>query len=166
LSFQVAVAYLFTHKLNATSYRFNSYYYKVTSNKFTWFWQGSLVLIFCLGLLSCGMIANSEVWWTQRLNYNIPQIAAIVNRSDSPLILSKIDMNLVSLSHRLVDKVRIKPIEHKFPVIPPEFSNIFLYVPEASIAGFQSDRNYEIRPYTTLKNLGIYSPSLWQVSRK
>ena len=166
LSIQIAVAYLFAHKINSIHPGIKANSFKFTPTKFAWFWQGILSLILCLGLLSYGTMNSTVVWWSHRLNYNNPQIAEIVNQSDRPLILSKIDMNIVTLSHRLADKVRIKPVETSFPTIESEFTDIFLYIPEESISGFQTNPNYQIQPFPNMRIVEPYSPSFWKVSRK
>lgn len=166
LSLQIAVAYLFAHKLNSIHAGIKANSFNFIPTKFAWFWQGSLSVILCLGLLSYGTMTNTVVWWSHRLNYNNPQIAEIVNQSDRPLILSKIDMNIVTLSYRLADKVRIKPVETKFPSIESEFRDLFLYIPEELIAGFQTDPNYQIKPFPDMRIVEPYSPSFWKISKK
>lgn len=166
LSLQISVAYLFAHKFNSIHPGIQPNSFKFIPTKFAWFWQFSLSLIICLGLLSYGVMTNTVVWWSHRLNYNNPQIAEIVNQADRPLILSKIDMNLVTLSHRLTDKVRIKPIETSFPTIAPEFTDIFLYMSEELTTSFQTNSNYQIQPFPNIRIDDPFSPTLWKVSKR
>lgn len=166
LSLQIAVAYLFAHKFNSIHPGIEADSFKFVPTRFAWFWQLSLSLIICLGLLSYGMINNTVVWWSHRLNYNNPQIAEIVNQSDRPLILSKMDINIVTLSYRLTDKVAIKPVKSSFPAITSEFTDIFLYMPEELMTGFQADPNYQIQLVANMRIVEPFSPSLWQVSKK
>lgn len=166
LSLQIAVAYLFAHKLSSIHPGIQANSFKFIPTKFAWFWQLSLGLILCLGLLSYGTMINTVVWWSHRLNYNNPQIAAIVNQSDRPLILSKIDMNIVTLSYRLTDKVAIKPVETSFPTISSEFTDIFLYMPEELMTGFKADPNYQIQSFTNMRTVEPFSPALWKVSKR
>ncbi len=166
LSLQISVAYLFANKLNSIHPQILPNSFKFIPTKFAWVWQISLGLILCLGLFSNGLMINTVVWWSHRLNYNNPQIAETVNQSDRPLILSKIDMNIITLSHRLADKVSIKPVETNFPTIESGFTDIFLYIPEESIAGFQTDPNYQIQGFTNMRIVEPYSPSFWKVSKR
>jgi uncharacterized membrane protein len=166
LSLQIAVAYLFAHKLNSIHPGIQANSFKFIPTKFAWFWQLSLSLILGLGLLSYGTMINTVVWWSHRLNYNNPQIAAVVNQSDRPLILSKIDMNIVTLSYRLTEKVAIKPVETRFPTITSEFTDVFLYMPEELMTGFQADPNYQVQAFTNMRIVEPFSPSLWKVSKR
>ncbi|MBD2447264.1 glycosyltransferase family 39 protein [Nostoc sp. FACHB-152] len=126
------------------------------------FWQMILVILVCIGVLSCSVSSQAETWWNKGSHAN-PQIARIINKTNKPLLISSNNSlnigDLMSLSHLLSEKVQIQlVIEPKMPQIPKGFSQIFLYNPSKA---FQSklEEKYKL-------NLADKRGRLWQIENK
>ncbi|MEG4396407.1 glycosyltransferase family 39 protein [Microcoleus sp. BROC3] len=123
LAIQIAVAYLFTAKIAAAS---NPRQQKL--------WQLGLIALISSGIVSCAVSSQSQLWWNKypsSTKYN-PQVAAIVNQSQKPLVIThggnNITGKILSVSYLLKPQVQlllaVKPEQVK---IPDGFSDVFLY---------------------------------------
>ena len=106
LGIELAVAYLLTTKI--TSQEANIWQQKL--------WQIAMVTLIVSGVISSGIISQSQSWWHQFRNYNNPQIAKIINQSQSPIVGSDLGSleglvglnvgHIVSLSYLLKPQVK------------------------------------------------------------
>jgi uncharacterized membrane protein len=96
------------------------------------------------GVLGCGMMVRSEVWWNKQFSNCNPAIARLVNQAEKPLIISDgtgqvfFDhglSNVLSLSRSLKPSVDFQlTVEGKTPVIPETgYSDRFVLTPSASL---------------------------------
>ena len=94
----------------------------------------TLAAILIAGVFSCTINAQADTSWTKVISYSLPQVARIINKTDSPLLIgndaSYNSGNILALSYLLQPHVRIqllsKEREYK---LPESFSDIFLLSP-------------------------------------
>ncbi|MEG4500133.1 glycosyltransferase family 39 protein [Microcoleus sp. F10-C6] len=157
LAIQIAVAYLFTAKIAAAT--------NPRQNKL---WQLGFIALISSGIVSCAVSSQSQLWWNKypsSTKYN-PQIAAIVNQAQKPLVIThggnNITGKILSVSYLLKPQVQlllaVKPEQVK---IPDGFSDVFLYrATEALQFELEKVQKYKITP--------IYQPGdvwLWRVEK-
>jgi uncharacterized membrane protein len=157
LGIQLAVAYLFTDKI-ATP----------TNPRQQKLWQLGLIVLISSEILSCAVSSQSQLWWNKypsSTKYN-PQVAAIVNQAQKPLVISQggnnITGKILSVSYLLKPQVElllaVKPEQVK---IPDGFSDVFLYR-STDLLKFELEKvqKYKITP--------IYKPGdvwLWRIEK-
>jgi len=123
LGIQLAVAYLFTAKIVAT-----------TNPRQQKLWQLGLIALISSEIVSCAVSSQSQLWWNKypsSTKYN-PQVAAIVNQAQKPLVIchggNNITGKIMSISYLLKPQTQlllaVKPEQVK---IPDGFSDVFLY---------------------------------------
>ncbi|MEG4418367.1 glycosyltransferase family 39 protein [Microcoleus sp. LAD1_D5] len=157
LAIQIAVAYLFTAKIKVA-----------TNPRQQKLWQLGLIAIISSGIVSCAVSSQSQLWWNKypsSTKYN-PQVAAIVNQAQKPLVIShggnNITGKILSLSYLLKPQTQlllaVKPEQVK---IPDGFSDVFLYrATEALQFELEKVQKYKITP--------IYKPGdvwLWRLEK-
>ena len=109
-------------------------------------WSGVTAALLFAGILSCGIISQTDTWWNKLLSNNNPKIAEIINQTERPLVISDAALgDLLSMSHYLDPKVRLlvrpygcpgcqidpeyrklQPIPY-LPHIPSGYSDVFLF---------------------------------------
>ncbi len=103
-----------------------------------------VVVVVVTSILACGMMVRSEVWWNKQFSNCNPAIARIVNKAETPLIISDgtgqafFDhalSNVISLSRLLKPSVAFElTTEGNTPVIPETgYSDRFVLTPSASL---------------------------------
>lgn len=120
LGIQLAVAYLLGTQLTNFSL-------KIWQQKL---WQILMVTVITSGVISCAIMSQADTWWGKSASYYDPKVAAIVNQTEKPLIISSdsTNVNVLSLGHKLEDKVTLQLMtEPALPQIPPGYSDVFLY---------------------------------------
>jgi uncharacterized membrane protein len=99
------------------------------------FWQLVFILLISSGIVSCAMNAEAVIWWNKRTNQYNPQLSAIINQSNRPLIITEVSshpprynvFNMVSLSYWLTPSVRFQFIpKDTLPSLTNSFRDIFL----------------------------------------
>ncbi|MEG4800843.1 glycosyltransferase family 39 protein [Microcoleus sp. ARI1-B5] len=157
LGIQLAVAYLFTAKISAA-----------TNPRQQKLWQLGLIALISSEIVSCAVSSQSQLWWNKypsSTKYN-PQVAAIVNQAQKPLIIchggNNITGKILSVSYLLKPQVElllaVKPEKVK---IPDGFSDVFLYR-STELLQFELEKvqKYKITP--------IYKPGdvwLWRLEK-
>ncbi|NJO42924.1 MAG: hypothetical protein HC865_20515 [Cyanobacteria bacterium RU_5_0] len=135
LAVQLAVAYLLSVNLVNASSRFQPY------------WRGIAAIVFGVGICSCILISQSQVWWIKIHNTENPAVVQVLQHTAHPLLISDAKTgDLLSLSHSLpptIDLV-IRPrcstchhagsrgIDPSILQIPEGYEEVFLYHPRAS----------------------------------
>jgi uncharacterized membrane protein len=103
-----------------------------------------VIAVVVTGILACGMMVRSEVWWNKQFSNCNPAIARLVNRAETPLIISDgtgkpfFDhalSNVISLSLLLKPAAAFQlTLEGKTPVIPETgYSDRFVLTPSAAL---------------------------------
>ena len=127
LGIQLSVSYLLATKLQAIPLVDGIWKQR--------FWRIAIILLSFLGILSCTIRAQSEVWWNQvpEFTKNIPEIAEIVNQGDKPLVISDAIPGppkalIYGLSHRLVPEVKFQLfLKSDMPITKYDSGDVFLF---------------------------------------
>ena len=95
-------------------------------------WAIAFAAVLLVGLLSCGVSSQMQLWWNKGLfkTRNNPEIAAVINQSPAPLVISDAAIERVlSLSYLLQPQTKFQLVTMKLPAAPPRDRQIFLYQP-------------------------------------
>ena len=128
IGIQLAVAYPLATQLNPISTRWQHR-----------FWHFVTLALVSGGVLSCAVSSQAETWWNKRTtSYDDLQVAPIINKASSPLLISESGDNAVgsgfALSYLVEPKVRFLFVfKSQIPKIPDGFSNVFLYEPSNNL---------------------------------
>lgn len=178
LGIQLAVAYLFGNKIIAINH--------TGKQKL---WQIIMAITISVGVLSCAISSQAKTWWHQTLNRDTPAVAEIINKAESPLLISNNNpANILSLSYQLEPKVRFlyKPecytscnalksrninteteYQLNIPEIPQGFTEVFLL--ETSPSEEWKRQLAENRTYKIIPKLNPSSEEfvswLWQIKK-
>jgi uncharacterized membrane protein len=108
-----------------------------------WAWSAALGLIVICGMLSCGQMVMSEVWWNKQYSNCNTKSAQLINQSANPLVISDVNggrffdhplSNILSLSTALKPTVHLQIFaQQNYPAIPVEFSDRFVITPSATL---------------------------------
>jgi uncharacterized membrane protein len=129
-----------------------------------------LSLLVLLGVLSCSVYAQSNTWWNKVLNSNYHQVAALINESDRPLIITDAysynPASMISLSYLLKPTVHfllLPAVGNSFPMttMPKGFGDIFL-VNLPPVFRQQFEANYHQQPVSIFEDPWN---SVWEVTR-
>jgi uncharacterized membrane protein len=103
-------------------------------------WKGVLTILITVGIFSCLLSSQAEVWWNKSSSNFNPQVARLLNASDRPALISdSYDSNpgnVISLSYLVDQKVKFILLpEIREPVavpgnIPKGTDMFFLNLPE------------------------------------
>lgn len=135
LGLQLAVTYLLSVWLFGA----------VAGARWRTYWLRGMAIVFLLiGFSSCTLNMPVNTGWNKMINKTNPQVAALINQAERPLVISDADLgDLFSLSYLLEPKVRLLVQPQSIlgntsstqtetpylPEIPPGFSDVFLYKP-------------------------------------
>ncbi|RMH71114.1 MAG: hypothetical protein D6680_22220 [Cyanobacteria bacterium J007] len=138
VSIQIALAYLFARRLQGSP------------PPWRYFWRGLLALVLTAGVLSCAVSSQAQTWWNKYSCYYNAEVAAIVNRSPNPLVVSSQARvsRLVSLSYLLGPHTRyMLAAEGEIPKAIDREGEIFLFRPsQALFDRLQAEPRYELKP--------------------
>jgi uncharacterized membrane protein len=151
LGIQLAVAYLLAEKLSTNS---ASHSYRR--------WRGIAIALLFSGILSCGVISNSQMWWHKsyaKSRYDLPS-ARIVNQHSRPLVISdEIPGRVLCFTHSLHPQVQLQLLTTaQIPKIPTEIQPIFLYRPSNQLRQGLEQQNLQLEP--------AYKTWLWKIKEK
>ena len=138
LGIQLAVAYVLAAKMSQPHKRSQQ-------------WQQVTIVLVVLGIISCASSWSPESWWHKYDNAYLPPIARMVNQAPQPLLLSdnvsdRSVGNLLSLSHRLSDHVRLRLATEAATLEPPDARHqVFLLRPsDTLVSKLQQGKNYQL----------------------
>jgi uncharacterized membrane protein len=117
-------------------------------------WQLILALLVSAGVLSCVFIEQAEAWWTKGQNYQVPQVANILNQSERPLLIYWVSSGvgtsgrIMPLLHELKPTIKVRyVVDNKdFPEIPEGFSDVFVYRPSQEFRARLEGEKYQFTP--------------------
>ncbi len=136
IGIQLAVTYFFTVKLT------DKYITKWKQQ----LWQVTFIVLLSLGILSCALSSQAETWWTKYSSYYEPEVAQIINRSASPIVIVEDPIRLMSLSYLVAPKVKFQLVESANLQIPSGFSDTFLFRPSNDLRRqLEQKQNFRIR---------------------
>ncbi|HIK33688.1 MAG TPA: dolichyl-phosphate-mannose-protein mannosyltransferase [Oscillatoriales cyanobacterium M59_W2019_021] len=120
LGIQLAVSYLFYLKL------------KIDQKRLRNRWKYGLLALWFVGIVSCGVSSQVEVWWNKsypQSRYN-PAIARMLNEIDRPLVISdEVPGRILSLSHLLNPETEWQLVAGSHVPSLPRDRAVFLYRP-------------------------------------
>ena len=122
IGFQLLVAYLISYGLTQSRILMRQI------GRFT------LIVLLILGVVSCTISAQADVWWNKITSYNNPAAARVVNKATNPLVIistSSISLgNTISLSYLLKPNMTLKfASDPQVPNLSPNTCEVFLYYP-------------------------------------
>jgi uncharacterized membrane protein len=99
LGIEIAVAYLLANKISITKKQPQS-------------WKVVTLILLFWGIISCAVSSRSEVWWNKYNAIHVPQLAQIVNQSDSSLVITSWHY-LMIFSHVFNSQVKMQTGVHQ-----------------------------------------------------
>jgi uncharacterized membrane protein len=119
---------------------------KIETGKFIWKWITAIIL--SLGIICSFVIINQETWWNKYSSYYKYEIARIINKSQSPLVITNSERvsRLTSLSYHLEQKTKFIVISRDESIdLPQNFRDIFLFKPYPElIEQLQDNPDYQV----------------------
>ncbi|HEY9601116.1 MAG TPA: glycosyltransferase family 39 protein [Allocoleopsis sp.] len=152
LGIELAVAYLLSTKIA-------SIYTKFWQQKF---WQLAVGLVLLVGVVSCTMSSQAQVWWNKGYSQDDPDVAKVVNNAKQPLLMSDDSPNAaISLSYLLNSNVSFQLVAPpNIPKISENFSEVFLYRASDELRSrIEKEQNYKPEP-----TLGKQRNVLWKLT--
>lgn len=128
---------------------------KIIFSKKKALWNFALGAVLSLGIISCAISSQSQMWWFKYNSNNNYKIANIINLTKAPLIITEKNLNLIdfqnlgnllSLSYILDEKVKFSMISD--PTTMPllsHFSDVFIYNPSEDLVKLLHDQNRKIK---------------------
>ncbi|NET47981.1 MAG: dolichyl-phosphate-mannose-protein mannosyltransferase [Merismopedia sp. SIO2A8] len=162
LGLQISVAFLFANRITVNPF--------AAPGTFRWppFWRNTAIALVFAGFLSCAVNAHNPVWWHKSYSKSRrnPDVAAMINQSDRPLVISdkKPLGYILSLTHLLDGDVGLQLIDQPEQTrIPKRFETVFLYLPSENLKQrLENRKNITLEPITFGRS---DDPWLWQVLR-
>jgi uncharacterized membrane protein len=156
LAIQLAVARYLAVQLTASGWR-----HKVG--------RTALVSLVLAGGLSCALSAQADVWWIKSVDRSgsYPAIARIINRADTPLVItdSTRAIGVLSLSHLLEPKVNLQLLRaFRGQQVPDRFSDVFVL--DGSKEYFRRLRRQQNMNTVQLFHITPRTFSLWRLQRR
>jgi len=154
LGIQLAVAYCLTQKLTDLS----------LSLRQQAGWRRGVAFLVVAGVASCLISSQQVIWWNKgpsKTKRN-PEVAAIVNRSDRPLVISDSPIEKVfSLAYLLEPQAQLQLVQDPAQLqLPSEAKDIFLYQPSDGLqAALSPLPNVSLEPTETPWLLRLVVPS-------
>ena len=133
LGIQLAIAYLLATKMTAVA----------TRNWQRQIWRIATIVLLSGGVLSCAVSSQAEVWWNKYNAIHRPQVAQLVNQTESPLLITAW-YAFVPFSHVLDPKVRLQPIESESSKLNGDFSDVFVHNSSATLQDILAQPNYQL----------------------
>jgi uncharacterized membrane protein len=122
---QIAVAYLLAQKTGATTRR----------GLPLALWKGVAGSVLGLGVISCCVIAASNVWWSKAPDNFIPFATQVINHDKAPLVVSDAwFLEVLCLEHSLRADTRFQlTVSPQVPTIKDEDRTFYVYRPSAHL---------------------------------
>lgn len=129
------------------------------SLKYQKVWVVLTGFVLLIGCLSCGVMAQSEMWWSKADANAERQLAQVINQSTKPIVITDdYFVKLLSFSHSLAPDVHVQVLpQFATPTIPQGFSDVFLYRPSDALQK-QLATQYDFQI--------IEAPLLWKLQQK
>jgi uncharacterized membrane protein len=145
ISVQLAVAYLLSQKISTS---------KLLSRSI---WQAIATLLILGGIISCSLSSQADTWWIKEISQKNPQVAAVLNQANNPLVISTNGCinngNLLSLSYLLEPRVRLRLVDiAPLAEIPQNPGDTFIYgdCTEPVRDSITRQEGYELEPILPL----------------
>ena len=152
LGVQLAVAHLFARQITAITVRRRRN------------WLAFLCVLIFIGIVSCAISSQANVWWNKGDSSYNPRAARVINASRDPLVISDFSgygfANTLSLSRLLRSDVRLQLLaDADAPIIVSPASDVFIFgSAETTRRRIESEGRYRLDPVT--------EPTLWRLVQK
>lgn len=111
------------------------------------FWQGMLAVLLTGSIISSGISAFSDSWWSKGISYPNPEIARQINQASNPILISDRGANrlnranLISISYLLRSDVKLLLLSHPPSLLGQEQiasqktlgKEVFVYIPSLQL---------------------------------
>jgi uncharacterized membrane protein len=120
-------------------------------------WRFGLAALWAISILSCGNYALSVSWWGKQGSY-MPYVAAVINQTPNPVVLSDTDWWVLSLAHALEPDTPMQLFDttQGVPTIPPGYSHYFLYNASESVLANLVEQGYQVARFEELDRVPIW----------
>lgn len=152
LGIELTVAYLFAMQISKAENN------QTTRNR----WRNGFVTLAAIGLISGIISAPMQMWWNKSYkSIGNPEVAAIVNSANQPLLISDSTVDrVVSLSYLLDADTQLQLVTDLNALnIPEQFSEVFIYLPSAAL-------QQKLAANPTVQLAPAYKTLLWKLSRR
>ena len=127
-------------------------------------WSIITTIILSVGILSCLINSQKETAWTKVISYSLPEVARIINKTESPLLISNNNSynpgNIFALSYLLDPDVKIQLFSNIENVtLPSDFPTVFIF----SYSDQLSKTLNNSKQMTTNQVFGDIHLGLWKV---
>lgn len=162
LGVQIAVAYLFSSKINFPIGGKN------WSNRL---WRIVTVVVVSSGVISATLISQADTWWFKGREYYHNEVAKIINPKERPIAIATW-FDIRTLSHSLDSHVVLQDIRpfQKFDSLDDRFSHVFVYESKQILDYLEKHANYRVEQVWTWKRqttpVNTSLTNLWQLERK
>ncbi|MDJ1180599.1 glycosyltransferase family 39 protein [Roseofilum sp. BLCC_M91] len=130
-------------------------------------WKMITIVLFSLGIISCGLSSQSQDWWNKRADAHSLEVTAIVNNSPNALLMTKSHpgMRLGVLSYRLDPKIKVWLLDDDSIQVPKGDEDLFLYDPSPDLMKqIQSVDELALEPVSESKNPRTGLNWLWRLN--
>jgi len=113
--------------------------------------------LFSLGILSCAISSQAEIWWNKYSSIQNIQLARIINQTTRPILVSDTNSetvnymtigNLLSLSYLLDSKAQLQlVVKPNIPEITDSTRDVFLLLPSQELRRrLEKEHNFYLKP--------------------
>jgi len=112
-------------------------------------WRLMLVATLTISLISTLMMHQASTWWNKYSSYYNQEVAAIINQSETPLVLGNVSriIRTTSLSHHLKPETKFMFFDDQSSInIPNNNRDIYVFRPLAKLVEGLESQNYQVTP--------------------
>ncbi|MCU0567922.1 MAG: glycosyltransferase family 39 protein [Oculatellaceae cyanobacterium Prado106] len=158
LGLQIALAYLLVKQFQAKSW-------------FARFWQLVGMAVIVGGLMACFSSAQAQVWWNKSIPRSAyyPEVSALINQSDRPLVISDSDpAEILTFSYWLDEKVKLQLVGRPRQLrVAESYTPTFLLNPSRRLRTRVKNQGYHLkRLYEDRSNPRKAEPRLWLAEKR
>lgn len=157
LGIQLAVAYILATGISSSSF---------SKRKI---WQAIATAIIAIGIVSCVVSSQADIWWNKFFSQSLPKMARILNQTKSPLLISGVPPyenvgHLLSLSYLVNNTVQFQVISQPNLLKMPteEASDVFLFNPSESLR-LETEKHHQSKAKRILRDQYM---TLWKLGKK
>jgi uncharacterized membrane protein len=126
-------------------------------------WMRTRAAALC-GIVGCSLVslmvhATAPTWWTKPVGYHLPGAARLVNQTPNPLLVSRVTVNLLSMSTLLKPNAHVLPIRDVAGIAPRRgYSAILVLEPPNGLLAQLRSQAVSVAPVDR-------QGQLWQILR-
>lgn len=163
LGLEIAISYFITLKLVERPFAVRARQ-RVRSR-----WRAVAIALAAGGIVSCAVSSQVPVWWHKSYakSRRIPDVAALINESDRPLLVSDRQPagRILSLSHELNPGVHLQLGERAQQIdVPNGFDPVYLYLPSNQLRS-RIERRHQLVATPITLNANEKEDWLWETDK-